>query len=244
MSACVSDRRLHGSPRSERQRTVAEPPGLRAIGRILSATGRRRGSRVEIDAADRGRDAEESRLLESARGGDLRAFSRLVLRHQDAIYGLVVRLVGDADTAEELTQDVFLKAHRGLESFRGDARFSTWLYRIAVNLCHDHRASLAARKRKEETSLEDSEKIGVAIPDPSAGPDDVAAIAQMTRAFQDGLDALEDAYREAFLLRHQRDLAYDEIAEVLGISRSNAKVRVHRAREMILQALREKGHDV
>jgi RNA polymerase sigma-70 factor (ECF subfamily) len=186
----------------------------------------------------------ESQLLDRARRGDTRAYGQLVRVHQDRIYGLVFRMVRDPALAEELTQDVFLKGFRNLSSFREDARFTTWLYRIAVNLCHDQRESLAARNRGRETSLDSGELGQLEPPTPTTRPDDAVEATEVAAGFQAGLNALEPMYREAFLLRHQEGLNYGEIAEVLGISQSNAKVRVHRARGMVLEALRSRGFDV
>ena len=185
----------------------------------------------------------EQELLARATGGDTKAFGQLVKTYQDLIYGLVFRMVRDPSLAEELTQDAFIKAFRSLSLFRGESKFTTWLYRIAVNVCHDQRESLGARNRKKETSIGDAE---FSTLDSPAGdrPDQVLETAEAIAKFQTGLDALEEKYREAFLLRHQEGLGYEEIAEILGISKSNAKVRVHRAREMILETLRSLGFDV
>ena len=166
-----------------------------------------------------------------------------MLAYQDLIYGLVIRMVRDPSLAEELTQDAFVKAFRSLKTFRGEARFTTWLYRIAVNVCHDQRQSLGARNRSKETSLggPEFETLDSPVRD---RPDQALEAAEAAARFQAGLDALDEKYREAFLLRHQEGLEYEEIAEVLGISKSNAKVRVHRAREMILGTLRSLGFEV
>lgn len=185
----------------------------------------------------------ERDLIARARQGDTQAYGRLVLAHQDRIFGMVLRMVRDPLLAEELTQDVFLKAFRGLSGFREAARFTTWLYRIAVNLCHDERQSLGARKRAREIDLEGDPPI-LADPNPGTRPDQAVEADEAATGFEAGLMALEPKYREAFLLRHQEGLSYEEIASVLEISRSNAKVRVHRAREMILEALRSRGFEV
>jgi RNA polymerase sigma-70 factor (ECF subfamily) len=153
-------------------------------------------------------------------------------------------MVRDPALAEELTQDAFIKAYRNLSSFREEARFSTWLFRIAVNLCHDHRESLAARVRRKEASLDGLEQQALDPRTGTARPDELVEDREVAAGFQAGLDALDATYREAFLLRHQEGLGYVEIAEILEISRANAKVRVHRAREMILDALRARGFDV
>jgi RNA polymerase sigma-70 factor (ECF subfamily) len=164
--------------------------------------------------------------------------------HQDRIYGLVFRMVREASLAEELTQDTFIKAFRNLGSFRGEARLTTWLYRIAVNLCHDQRQSVAARVRRRELSLEATEGPGGDPPAAAGQPDEIMAEGETARHFQGLLLALDPPLREAFLLRHQEGLGYEEIASVLEITRTNAKVRVHRARERILEGLRRLGHDV
>jgi RNA polymerase sigma-70 factor (ECF subfamily) len=186
---------------------------------------------------------DERRLLKQVQAGAPSAHSEFVRLHQHAIFGLVVRMVRDHAVAEELTQDAFVKAFRSIGSFRGDAKLSTWLYRIAVNLCHDYHASVTARMRREETSFT-TEGGNLELPAREPSPDDAAVTREMAADFQRGLDGLSEPYRTAFILRHQEDLGYDELAQVLEISRSNAKVRVHRAREMLIAVLRDQGHDV
>jgi len=186
---------------------------------------------------------DEHLLLGLARRGDTGAYGRLVRAYQDLIYALVFRSVRDGAVAEELTQDVFLKAYRSLSTFRGDSRFTTWLYRIAVNVCHDQRESLTARNRRRETSLEE-EPAPAESAAPAGRPDQELEANEMATSFQAGLDALEPKYRDAFLLRHGEDRSYEEISEILGISVSNAKVRMHRAREMLLEVLRTRGFEV
>jgi RNA polymerase sigma-70 factor (ECF subfamily) len=188
--------------------------------------------------------AEVNKLLELAQQGDAQAFTQLMRSHQDAVFGLVSRLVRDPMVAEELVQDTFVKAHRRLDTFRGDAKLSTWLYRIAVNVCNDYHGSVVARMRREETALEAPDGTGTLEYPRGSGPEDQTVTLELANAFQSCLDGLQRTHREAFILRHQEDLSYEEIAQVLDLSQSNAKVRVHRAREMILDRLRELGHRV
>jgi RNA polymerase sigma-70 factor, ECF subfamily len=192
-------------------------------------------------AAQSDPDAETVRQAQS---GDARSFELLVRKHQDSIFGLVVRLVEEAAVAEELTQDTFVRAWRGLHQFRGESRFSTWLYRIAVNLCHDHRGSRGARQRRSEISLAAPEQSSLPLVSGAPGPDQELEERETARAFQQALAELDPVHRAAFLLRHQEGLSPAEIAAALGISEVNARVRVHRAREMILQTLRRMGHQV
>ena len=180
--------------------------------------------------------------MRRARAGEAPAFAELVRRHQDAIYGLIVRMVGEAATAEELTQDTFLRAWRKCASFRGDSRVSTWLYRIAVNLCRDHRDSRRARQGRLETSLDDPARGPLDLVAKGPRPDELLQEREVARAFQRALEELDADHRAAFLLRHQEGLGPAEIAAALGISEANAKVRVHRARRGILATLRRLGH--
>jgi RNA polymerase sigma-70 factor (ECF subfamily) len=201
------------------------------------------GERTDPEKVD-STNLREMELLVQARDGNTRAYSQLVEIHQDRIYGLIFRMVREQTLAEELTQDVFIKAFRNLSSFRGDARFSTWVYRIAVNACHDQRESATARNRARETSLDSPELSQLDLPAQSSRPDEAMETDEVVAGFEDSLASLEPMYREAFLLRHQEGLNYGEIAQILGVTLSNAKVRVHRAREMVLEALRSRGFDV
>ena len=178
-------------------------------------------------------------LVRGAREGDERAFEALVRRHQDAIYGLVMRMVGERDAAEELTQDTFVRAWRSLDGFRGEAQFSTWLYRIAVNLLRDRHASRAARDRRSEVSLDDGNLLLTPLAAREPSPAEDLEAAETEARYHRALAELDDDLRAAFLLRHQEGLTPAEIAGVLGISESNAKVRVHRARRLILDSLRQ-----
>jgi len=189
-------------------------------------------------------EATDRELIQRTLDGDHRAFDVLVRRHEGRIHGLLRRMVSRGSAAEDLTQEVFVKAFRALARFQGRSDFATWLYRIALNHARDHRASREARTVDREVSLDDPDVAPPTPVSPAAGPDDDAVGAQMAGAMQRSLEALDPALREAFVLRHQEDLGYDAIAEVQRITRANAKVRVHRARERILEALRDEGYDV
>ncbi len=185
----------------------------------------------------------EKERVEQARTGDAHAFSLLVHRHRASVYAWIRRMVRDSELAEELTQDVFIKAHRGLAKFRGEAGFRTWLFRIAVNRVRDHRTSRRAHQEAKEVRLPEGgidTHPALSIFGPEAALDEV----EMAGAFEATLAGLEPHLREAFLFRHQEGLGYEEIGQALGISPGNARVRVHRARERVLTELRERGFDV
>jgi RNA polymerase sigma-70 factor, ECF subfamily len=182
---------------------------------------------------------EEDGWIARAAAGDERACRWLVERYQDQVYGIVLRLLRDADLAAEAAQDTFVKAFRGLSRFESRSRFSTWLYRIAVNVCYDR---LGRKPRPVEVTLEELAGQGV---EPPAGAgwsaEGPMQEAEGRSAFEAALASLDDTYRLAFVLRQIEDRPYGEIAEVLNISEANAKVRVHRAREMMVTRLRERG---
>ena len=188
--------------------------------------------------------AQERERIWRARQRDPQAFAELVRLHQDDVYSLVRRMIRDDQLAEELTQDVFLRAWRNLPGFRGDSRFATWLYRIAINLCQDYKQSRVAQHRRRETDLESPELRQQESRGLVRRPDEVQAEEEVASLFEKSLDALEPPYLAAFLLYHQQGLSMEEVAGAMGISRGNAKVRVHRAREMILDSLRRQGFDV
>jgi len=186
----------------------------------------------------------EAAQVRRAAGGDSRAFGELIRRHQDAVYAYVVRMVRDAALAEELTQDVFLKAHRRLAGFEQRAALRTWLIRIAIHHVRDYLRSRAARMRSRERDLP-GEGVGGADPrSPGPTPAEEVESRELAGFFEQALAALPDALRDAFVLRHQEGLEYDELAAALGVSRANAKVRVHRARTQILAELRRRGYEV
>ncbi len=187
---------------------------------------------------------DDRELVGQARDGDVRAFEDLVRRHQGRVYALVRRMVLDAGVAEELTQDVFLKAHRGLGGFQERASFSTWLYRIAVNCVRDYRESRVFHAREIESRLETVSGADEPPATADPGPDEAVSGAQLFALFENSVEGLDPHLKEAFLLRHQENLGYEEMSEILGVTQANAKVRVHRARTQLLERLRQLGYDV
>ncbi|NNC39450.1 MAG: sigma-70 family RNA polymerase sigma factor [Acidimicrobiia bacterium] len=186
----------------------------------------------------------EDSLLRRSVAGDERAFSELVRRHQDPVFGLIHRMVREDELAEELAQDVFLKAFQGLDKFRSESSFGTWVYRIAVNHVRDYLGSRTARDRKREKSL-DGEDLSAFEPISTLPrPDELLQESETAEFFARSLEALDHHLKVAFLLRHQEGRSYADMAEILGITEGNAKVRVHRGREKILLVLRDAGYGV
>lgn len=172
--------------------------------------------------------ADERELIARARGGDRDAFGELVRSHQDAVYTLAVRLVGP-DLAADVAQEALIRAWRSLPRFRGEARFSTWLHRITVNVAWTHRRRAA---RHRASPLEDR------FEDPGIGPERAGEMADLRSRIQAALDRLSPGQRAVVVLRDVMQWSHREIAQELGITTTSAKVRLHRARKR-LQALLE-----
>ena len=177
-------------------------------------------------------DVELSELVVAARDGDQLAFEQLVKATYAGTYTLAYRLTGDEEDARDVVQESYLRAFRGLKRFRGDAQFTTWLYRITANCASTH---LGRRtKHRHEELLEDS-PIAESNPDydPEARSDASALRERLNVALRD----LPPRLRAVVVLRDVYDLPHEAIAAELGISESAAKVRLHRARRKLREHL-------
>lgn len=188
-----------------------------------------------------GRQAEpaDEALVEQARGGDHEAFARLVERHRGPVYNLALRIVGQPEAAEEVLQETFLTVYRKLDGFRGEARFSTWLYRIAMNAALMHRR---ASRRHQAESLEAylprfDETGHMARADWDYGlaarADELLERGELAARAMEALGRLPEIYRAVVVLRDLEGLSTAETAEVLGISAEVVRQRLHRARLML-----------
>ena len=188
---------------------------------------------------DAGAEPSDEVLAARAAAGDEPAFERLVLRHRGRVYQLARRLTGDEGDAHDSLQETFLQVYRKLPSFRGESRFSTWLYRVATNAALMQRRSRARRPAESlDAYLPRFDENGRH----AATPDELGAacrvdelldrklLAEKARA---GIERLPDLYREAFVLRDLEELETGEVAEVLGLEPATVRQRVHRARLML-----------
>lgn len=178
-------------------------------------------------------------LIERIKAGDMAAYNDIVTRYYDRIFARVSQLLKNKQDAEEVTQDAFIRAHRGLENFRGDASFSTWLYQIATNLAHNRYWYWFRRKRDQSISLDqpltDDGSLTLENVMPCGG--ESPAEAAVTQEFVDRVSAcmagLNAKHKEVLILRNVKNLSYDEIAEQLEISVGTVKSRIARARESL-----------
>ncbi|MCH8475474.1 MAG: sigma-70 family RNA polymerase sigma factor [Opitutales bacterium] len=186
--------------------------------------------------------AIDHKLVERFKKGDQAAFDEMVSRYWDRIYAMVKQLLNNTEDAEEVTQDAFVRAHKGLENFRGDSSFSTWLYQIATNLARNKYWYWWRRKRDKSISFDqpltsDGEfTLTDVIPSAAQNPNEEAVNQELVDRIAHCMPTLNTKHREILVLRNVQNLSYDEIATVLNISVGTVKSRIARARE----ALREK----
>lgn len=184
-------------------------------------------------------------LVDRFRGGDAGAFEQLVTRYWDRIYGMVHQLLRNQQDAEEVTQDAFIRAHRGLVNFRGDSAFSTWLYQIATNLARNRYWYWWRRKRDKSISFDapvsgdNDTTLAELIPAEQETPEDATVTQEFVNRIAECMDKLNEKHREILVLRNVRNLAYEEIAAILGISVGTVKSRIARARESLREQLGE-----
>jgi RNA polymerase sigma-70 factor (ECF subfamily) len=167
--------------------------------------------------------------------GELGAFEALYKAHSGRLYSLACRMLGNTADAEDLLQEIFLSAHRKLESFRGDSALGTWLYRLAMNQILDHVRSRAGRTRQLTDGLDDATSIA------DAGAHRLADRAIDRIDLERALAELPEGSRAAFLLHDVEGLEHREVADVLGIAEGTSKSQVHKARLRLRGLLKRHG---
>lgn len=202
---------------------------------------------TEGDAKGSGTPAEiDDRVhVRRALDGDDAAFAVLVRRYERGIYNVAYRMVRDSELARDLTQDVFIRVHGALGKYDPVYPFTSWIYRVASNLCIDHlrRKKLKTVSLDAPLSLGNDETITRDVEDPRQDPDAELQDRERSRLLVQALDELPEAHRLVLILRHQRDLSYDEIALTLDLPLGTVKARIHRAREALRKVL-ERRHDL
>ena len=182
------------------------------------------------------RSEDEHDLIRRAQAGDQEAFMELVVRHADRVYAALRRFGLDADEADEVAQEVFLRAWRGLARFEERSQFSTWLYRIAFN---EAQRRLSRRPPPRAESDPDRDDVVLSLPEsPELGPEAQTLDREFEGALEQALDELPAEWRAAVVLRDIEGLSTRDAAEVVGIREASFKSRLHRGR-MQLRALLE-----
>src|SRR3989338_6435631 len=180
-------------------------------------------------------EADDSALIARAQGGDLSAFDQLVLRHQGTVYAVSLRMLGNADDAQEVAQDAFVRAYRAIGTFRQEAKLSTWLVSITMNLCRNRRRWWARRRRVIVASLDDPLEtvegaMGQEVADPAPGPVETAQRRELQQHVAQTLQLLEEPFRSVIVLRDIHGYSYEEIANMLHCRVGTVESRINRAR--------------
>lgn len=198
---------------------------------------------IAVDPVTIPLDPSESRFIERLRGRDERAFNDLVQRYEQRVYRLVFRMLGRRDEAEDMVQEVFVQVFKAVESFRGDSKLSTWIYRIAINLCKNRTKYLSRRRSEAQDELERMsewrslhEGRGITVGETSR-PDQVVQGYQLETIVRLSIAQLDADFREVLILRDIEDLPYEEIMEITGLPEGTVKSRIHRARTMLKQRI-------
>lgn len=187
-------------------------------------------------------EVSEKKIIEKVLGGDANAFEELVLRYEKTVYNLALRMVGDRDDAFDMTQEAFIKAYGSLSSFRGDSKFSVWIYRITTNVCLDF---LRSKSRKQQVSLtvsDDDEDAQLDIPDPSSAPEQQLMQKMSMQSVEEGLKTLPDKQRQILVMRELGGMSYAEIGAALSLEEGTVKSRIFRARKRLCTFLLDSGN--
>ena len=192
-----------------------------------------------------GDDELDLTLVRRVQAGDNAAFDLLVRKYQHRIGAVVYRFVPDHAEAQDITQDAFIRAYRALANFRGDSRFYTWLYRIAVNTAKNHLVAMKRRPPTADIAAEDAEHhAGATRLHDHDTPEHELLRQELERAVADTVAALPEELRQAITLREVDGLSYDEIAQLMQCPIGTVRSRIFRAREAIDERLRPLlGHD-
>ena len=186
---------------------------------------------------------QEAAIVRKVLGGNANAFETLVLEYEKNVYNIALRMTGNSEDAADMTQEAFIKAYNSLQAFRGDSKFSVWLYRIVSNVCLDF---LRSKNRRPTVSLsvedDDGEDTQLDVADESQSPE-LLLDRKLTRdSVRRGLDSLPPDYRQILLLREMQGLSYDEIAQALGLEVGTVKSRIFRARKKLCTFLIDDGN--
>src|SRR5438477_6909063 len=182
----------------------------------------------------------DEELVAKSIGGDADSFNELVLRWQRPIYALAYRTIGREDDARDVCQETFLRAFRALPGFRGQAKFSSWLYRIALNLCRD-----CVRRERRTPVVQPPEDVDlmdlVAAAEPAESIEDLVARKDLSRAVERAMKKLPEEQRTAIILKEYHGLTFQEIAELVGCPLSTVKTRLYQGLTVLRRELAKDG---
>lgn len=189
-----------------------------------------------------GMSENERNLVERAKSGDIEAFEQLIIGCQKKVFNIAYRMIGNYDDANELAQEVFLKAFRSIKKFKGDSLFSTWIYKVTANVCLDE---IRKRKKKVVISLDqqiefNDGEVKRQIPDSAPTPDMEAETNELKNVVNESIAQLNEDYKSMIILRDIQGLSYDEISKIVNCPEGTVKSRINRARQALKKVLQGK----
>jgi RNA polymerase sigma-70 factor (ECF subfamily) len=198
---------------------------------------------VSLAGSSMDNNDDDEELVKRCAGGDREAFNDLVLKYQKKVFSVAYRFVGDPEEANDLAQEIFTAAYQNLKSFRGDSKFSTWLFQIATNRGKNRfkylkRRGFFTNKGSSETD-DEGDQSHRALPDQTANPEELLSGNQIRKAVIEAINELEPDHREIVILRDIEGLSYDEIARILDLPEGTTKSRLHRARMVVKEKLKK-----
>ena len=184
----------------------------------------------------------DEELVARSRGGDLDSFNQLIIRWERPIYALAYRVIGREEEARDVCQEAFLRAFRGLQGFKGQAKFSSWLYRITLNLCRDwirrHRRAPVSQIPEDTDPMELAAQVG-----PVESIEDLAARRELTVVVEKAMECLPEEQRTAIVLKEYHGLTFQEIADLQGCPLSTVKTRLYQGLTVLRRRLERQQAD-
>jgi RNA polymerase sigma-70 factor, ECF subfamily len=182
----------------------------------------------------------DEELVERARGGDADSFNQLITRWERPIYALAYRVIGREEDARDVCQEAFLRAYRGLNGFKGEAKFSSWLYRITLNLCRDwirkQRRAPVSQMPEDTDAMELAAEVG-----PVESIEDLVARRELSVAVERAMTLLPDEQRTAIVLKEYHGMTFQEIADLQGCPLSTVKTRLYQGLSVLRRHLQRNG---
>ena len=177
----------------------------------------------------------DRQLVRRLRDRDEQAFRELMVEHRDKVYNLTLRMLGNRAEAEDVAQEVFIQVFKTIDTFREESKLSTWLYRVAVNLCKNRIKYLARRQDRNKDQLDEANEAAASSAAAAPGgpprrPDRAVEGAQIEKVLQEAIATLDEDHRVLVVLRDIEDLSIEEICAITGLPDGTVKSRLHRAR--------------
>ena len=179
----------------------------------------------------------ENEIIRSVLRGNVNDFEKLVTAYEKNVYSLALRMIGDPEDAADMTQETFIKAYRALSSFRGYSKFSSWLYRIASNVCLDFLRSRSRHPQVSLSTVDEDDRATFELPDMRQNPEEQLMKKLGMEAVRRGLEQLPEQQRQILVLRELGGLSYAELAQTLGLEEGTVKSRIFRARKRLCALL-------